>query len=44
MNIALMKAGSGVLTEVRRIAQFFRIIRIVRIFKVGNLSTAWVNI
>ena len=38
MSIALASAqtGSGELTEVRRIAQFFRIMRIVRIFKVDN--------
>ena len=40
VSLALVRAeaGSGELTEVRRIAQFFRIMRIVRIFKV---TTYW---
>ena len=41
MSIALVSANTkaGDLTEVRRIAQFFRIMRIVRIFKLARHST-----
>jgi len=41
VSIALVRAssGAGELTEVRRIAQFFRIMRIVRIFKLARHST-----
>ena len=34
IGLASAEGGVGELTEVRRIAQFFRIMRIVRIFKV----------
>ena len=41
VSIALVSANTkaGDLTEVRRIAQFFRIMRIVRIFKLARHST-----
>ena len=37
LALASTESNSGELTEVRRIAQFFRIMRIVRIFKVSHV-------
>ena len=39
VSIALVSEDSNDLVEVRRIAQFFRIMRIVRIFKLARHST-----
>ena len=39
VSIALVSEDSQDLVEVRRIAQFFRIMRIVRIFKLARHST-----
>ena len=39
VSIALVREDSENLVEVRRIAQFFRIMRIVRIFKLARHST-----